>query len=85
LKLFQNEATPCLLQQGCLSPPSTSSIVSPVMVASQNVGNMTSKSHRIIAAHRFEPKIESFLDLCNIFGEALLERRCRLIDVVSEE
>jgi hypothetical protein len=53
------------------------------MVASQNDGNMTSKSHLIIAAHRFEPKTESFLDLCIIFGEALLERRCQLIDVVS--
>jgi hypothetical protein len=57
LKLFQNEAMPCLLPQGYLSPPSASSIVSPVMASSQNDGSMTSQSHLIIVAHRFEPKM----------------------------
>jgi hypothetical protein len=85
LKLFQHKATPCLLPQGCLSPPSASSIVLPVMVASQNDGSMTSKSHLTIVAHRFEPKDESFLNLFSIFGKALLDWRCQLIDVVSEE
>ena len=56
LKLFQNEAMSCLLLQGCFSSPSASFIVSPVMVASQNDGNITSKSHLIIVAHQFEPK-----------------------------